>query len=228
MARPRASTSPSCKEPLRGAVPWSSFPAPWAGVDEAGRGCLAGPVVAAAAVFAPEFDFARLAGLHDSKQVREADRRRLAGEIKRQCLAWAVGFAWPREIEAVNILQATLRAMRRAVDRTAHRLGEVPVYLAIDGNQVLPGWTAGQRAIVDGDALVPAIAAASILAKTTRDRVMLALDTRFPGYGFASHKGYGCPAHKAAIRSLGPCPQHRLTFRGVRPEDAPQARLPGM
>ncbi|WP_034608303.1 ribonuclease HII [Megalodesulfovibrio gigas] len=223
MARPRASMSPSGETSSRRAVPWSSFPAPCAGVDEAGRGCLAGPVVAAAAVFAPAFDFSQLPGLDDSKQVREADRLRLAGEIRRHSLAWAVGFAWPREIEAVNILQATLRAMRRAVDRLAVR----PVFLVIDGNQLLPECPIAQQALVDGDALTPGIAAASILAKTTRDRVMQALDLRFPGYGFASHKGYGCAAHKAAIRALGPCLQHRMTFRGVRPEEE-QARLPGL
>ncbi|GAB7082207.1 ribonuclease HII [Megalodesulfovibrio paquesii] len=215
-----------------GAAPWQSFvapllerhPGPFAGVDEAGRGCLAGPVVAAAAVFAPTFDFSRLPGLDDSKQVRAEVRQRLAGEIKSQCLAWAVGFSWPREIEAVNILQATLRAMARAV----RRLKTSPGFLAVDGNRTIPQFPLPQQAIVDGDALIPAIAAASILAKTTRDRVMLALDTRHPGYGFAGHKGYGSAAHRAAIKALGPCPQHRMTFRGVRPGGDGQLCLPGL
>lgn len=211
----------------RKTVDWREFPSlhagPFAGIDEAGRGCLAGPVVAAAVVFAEDADEEFLATLDDSKKLADPVRKRLALEIKSQCRTWAVGFAWPREIDAVNILQATFRAMQRAVNR----LGLAPSFLAIDGNQPLPGTGIPQRSIVGGDALVPAIAAASILAKTTRDRVMVALDRTWPGYGFARHKGYGSAVHLAAIREHGPCPQHRMTFRGVRPEVS-QAWLPGI
>jgi len=178
-----------------------------AGVDEAGRGPLAGPVVAAAAVLAPDH---RFAGLDDSKRVKEADRERLYGEIVAAAVAWAVGIADIDEIDAVNILQATRRAMARAVVG----LGMVPDLLLVDAVHVpcaLP-----QRALVKGDQRSASIAAASILAKVTRDRMMVEYERRYPGYGFARHKGYPTAAHRRALAERGPSPIHRTTFRGVK------------
>ncbi len=189
-----------------------------AGVDEAGRGCLAGPVVAAAVVVAADW---QLPGVADSKTLSPARREVLARTIKAQAVSWALGFSWPREIEAVNILQATLRAMARAVEALSVR----PHQVMVDGNQVFPA-RAPVRAVVDGDCLVPVIAAASILAKTFRDGLMELLAQRYPGYGFEVHKGYGTAAHRAALQRLGPSALHRRTFRGVCPA-AIQLHLPG-
>ncbi len=261
------------------------------GIDEAGRGCLAGPVVAAAVILPPHADAASLAallpdlaGLTDSKKLTAARREVLAPRIRQHAVAWGLGVVWPRDIERINILQATFHAMWRAVralrtgpagrdgsvapgfDPAAlpdapHWSGLLDVPLIIDGDKTIPAAVfAGlppcpsrpirpisqasptspirsaravpaaspcpapaQRAVVGGDALVPAVSAASILAKTFRDQLMTALDRRFPGYGLAVHKGYGTAEHMAAIADLGPCPQHRATFRGVRPE-APQTQ----
>jgi ribonuclease HII len=179
-----------------------------AGIDEAGRGCLAGPV-AAAAVILPCFS---LPGLADSKKIPPARRILLAADIKKTALAWSVGLAWHGEIDRVNILQATLRAMVRAV----YRLKIRPDLLLIDGNQKIP-LDMPQLTIVGGDGSEPCISAASILAKTFRDRLMTSLDHKYPGYGFAGHKGYGTREHLMSIRRLGPSPIHRMTFRGVRP-----------
>lgn len=190
-----------------------------AGVDEAGRGCLAGPVVAAAVVVPADWN---LAGVADSKLLSPRRREALARHIKAQAVSWALGFSWPREIEAANILQATLRAMARAVDA----LAVMPVRVLVDGNQVFPAQVPVE-AVVDGDATVPAIAAASVLAKTFRDRLMELLARRYPGYGLEVHKGYGTAAHRAALMRLGPSPLHRGTFRGVRPA-VRQAVLPGV
>lgn len=197
------------------------------GIDEAGRGCLAGPVVAAAVLFAPEFPFAdTLPGLDDSKKLPAKTREKLAPAIKKHCLCWRVGLSWPEEIDAVNILNATFRAMSRAASRLALPAPLPP--LVIDGNHEIrkDAWYAvttlplpEQRAVVDGDALVPSVAAASILAKTFRDLLMEKLDARHPGYGFAAHKGYGTAAHRKAIRALGPSPMHRTTFAGVRRDE---------
>jgi ribonuclease HII len=178
-----------------------------AGVDEAGRGPLAGPVVAAAAVLAPE---QRFAGLDDSKRVKEADRERLYGEIVATALAWAVGIADVAEIDAVNILQATRRAMTRAV--AGLRLA--PQLLLVDAVEV--PCAVPQHALVKGDQRSASIAAASILAKVTRDRLMRDYERRYPGYGFARHKGYPTAAHRRALAELGPSPIHRRTFRGVK------------
>lgn len=193
-----------------------------AGIDEAGRGCLAGPVVAAAVIF-PEG--VTLPGLADSKVLSPTRRAGLAAEIGTVALAWGLGVVWPAEIDRINILQATLKAMCHASSVLKVR----PEALLIDGNQTIPEplfrmsscwWTRAprQKAIVDGDALVPLISAASIIAKTFRDMLMEKLDRRYPGYGFAKHKGYGSKEHLEALRELGPCPIHRLTFRGVLPE----------
>ena len=192
-----------------------------AGIDEAGRGCLAGPVVAGAVILPGEYD---LPGLTDSKACTARQRDLLAPRIKQCALAWGLGIIWPGRIDSINILQATFEAMSLAV----RHLRLTPQILLVDGNKVIPEhalrpqWLAGhssslpaQRAIVGGDAVEPAISAASILAKTCRDTLMTSLDRRWPGYGLAVHKGYGTKEHYDALRRLGPCPQHRLTFRGV-------------
>lgn len=199
----------------------------YVGVDEAGRGCLAGPVVAGAVLFERGFDFDRLLpGLDDSKKLAVGAREALAVAVKRHALCWRVGLSWPDEIDSVNILNATFRAMSRAVSRL--KFPGPPPPLVIDGNHIIRRkcWLAvtdrplpDQTAVIDGDALVPAISAASVLAKTFRDKLMAKLDARHPGYGFAAHKGYGTKEHREAIKTLGACPLHRKTFRGVRPEE---------
>lgn len=164
-------------------------------------------------------------GLADSKVLSPTRRDGLAAEIGAVALAWGLGVVWPPEIDRINILQATLKAMCHAASVLKVR----PKGLLIDGNQTIPEplfrqraacWPSSprQKSIVDGDALVPVISAASIIAKTFRDMLMDKLDHRYPGYGFAKHKGYGSKEHFAALRELGPCPMHRKTFRGVLPE----------
>lgn len=196
-----------------------------AGVDEAGRGCLAGPVVAGAVIFPDGFD---LMGLDDSKVLKADERDRLAAEIRQLATGWGIGLVWMDEIARINILQASLMAMTRAVAAMRIRMkaqGAVPARLLVDGTQIIPplyfrkfGVPAPeQEAVVDGDALVPAISAASILAKTFRDDLMVKLDARWPQYGFARHKGYGTKEHREALAKFGPCPLHRLDFHGVLP-----------
>jgi ribonuclease HII len=233
-------------------------------VDEAGRGCLAGPVTAGAVLFPSGFDCAsRLPGLDDSKKLTPAAREALALRIRERALAFGLGLAWQEEVDSLNILNATFRAMSRAVMALLSSLpaaappplrpsSRPPLW--IDGPHTIPleQWRGcgnpsapahpacaiqaaalhlppppvplpelpPQRAFVDGDARIPVIAAASILAKTARDALMVRLDPFFPGYGFARHKGYGTRAHQEALARLGPCPLHRLTFRKVRPEQA--------
>ena len=179
-----------------------------AGVDEAGRGPLAGPVVAAAVVLDPD---RRVRGLRDSKLLTPDAREELAVEIRTHAVAWAVGVGEVAEIDAINIFQASLLAMRRAVEA----LAVPPDVVWIDG-QHCPPLAYPARAIVDGDRSVAAIAAASILAKTARDARMCALDAEFPGYGFAQHKGYPVDAHIRALDRLGACPIHRRSFAPVR------------
>ncbi len=175
-----------------------------AGVDEAGMGPLAGPVVAAAVIFPPG---AGLRGVHDSKRLTAVQRRRLAGEIRASALAYAVMRVDVSEIDSLNIYHAGLEAMRRAVEG----LGLPPEYVLVDGRRI-PGLHADQEVVIGGDAKCHAIAAASILAKTSRDELMESYDARYPGYDFASHKGYATSAHRAAIRRLGPSPIHRRSF----------------
>ncbi len=199
----------------RGHVPFDRI----AGIDEAGRGCLAGPVVAAAVMLPPRVS---IRGLNDSKVVPATRRAGMAAEIGAAALAWGLGVVWPREIDRLNILEATFKAMARAV----RALKKSPELLLVDGDKTIPRpWLLGeahpvprQKAIVDGDALVPVISAASILAKVFRDDLMERLDRRYPGYDFAKNKGYGTVAHLEALRRLGPCPLHRMSFRKVRPE----------
>lgn len=178
-----------------------------AGVDEAGRGPLAGPVVAAAVILD---DLNPVAGLADSKQLSSQRRERLFDEIRAKALCFAVAQASVEEIDALNILQATLLAMRRAVEG----LRLAPKLVLVDGNR-LPTLSVRCEAIVKGDALVAAISAASILAKVTRDRWCDSYDLQYPAYGFAQHKGYGTAQHLAALKTHGACPQHRKSFRPV-------------
>lgn len=178
-----------------------------AGVDEAGRGPLAGPVCAAAVVLDPRRP---IAGLRDSKRLSAAARERLYDAIVAQSLCWAVAWAGVDEIDRLNILQATLLAMRRAV--VGLRL--LPTLVLVDGRQV-PALPVPARALVGGDDLEPAISAASILAKVRRDRVCAGLHARHPGYGFDVHKGYPTAAHLEALRRLGPCDEHRHSYAPV-------------
>jgi ribonuclease HII len=179
-----------------------------AGIDEAGRGPLAGPVVAAAVILPEKFD---LPGLTDSKQLTVSARERLYPLIRAQALAVGLGVARAEEIDQINILQATLRSMQRAVGR----LAVAADFLLIDGNVPVP-LPLPQQTLVKGDSRSLSIAAASVVAKVVRDRIMTTYDRLFPGYGFAGHKGYGSDAHRLAIARLGPSPCHRRTFGGVR------------
>ena len=186
------------------------------GIDEAGRGCLAGPVVAAAVILPETYD---LPHLTDSKKLTPARRVALEKAVKAQAVAWGLGVVRAEVIDRVNILQATFMAMARAVAVMKLR----PARLEVDGDKIIPAHLLpfpglSQRAVVEGDSLVPAISAASILAKTFRDRLMERLDARFPGYGLAGHKGYGTAVHLKALAELGPCRLHRLSFRRVLPE----------
>ena len=191
------------------------------GVDEAGRGCLAGPVIAAVVVLPQNYE---LPGFADSKSLSPEKRFQLEAEIRKQAAGFGIGLASARMIDEINILQATILAMARAVAQ----LPILPENLLIDGNRTIPRkilekfvkapGSVSQKCIVRGDSLVPAISAASILAKTFRDRMMMRLDASFPGYGFARHKGYGTREHLEKIKLLGPSRLHRLTFAGVRPK----------
>jgi ribonuclease HII len=184
-----------------------------AGIDEAGRGPLAGPVVAAAVILRPR---CRIEGIADSKVLTAEQRGTLSVAIRREALCFGIGWADRAEIDALNILQATFLAMRRAL--LAMTL--VPDHVLVDGNQ-LPsldglGWSMTARAIVAGDASQPAISAASILAKTARDNYMNQMDTVYPAYSFATHKGYGTPDHQRRLELHGPCPLHRRSFAPLR------------
>lgn len=180
-----------------------------AGVDEAGRGPLAGPVVVAAVILDPRRP---IRGLADSKVLTAERREVLEARIRERAIAWHVVFIEVDDIERLNILHATLLGMARALAA----LLPVPARALIDGNRLPRDTCCEAHAIVDGDACVPAISAASILAKVARDAHMRTFEDRWPGYGFASHKGYSTPEHLAALRALGPCPQHRRGFAPVR------------
>ena len=182
------------------------------GVDEAGRGPLVGAVVAGAVVLDPARP---IAGLKDSKKLTAARREYLYEQIMQNAQAWGVGEASPAEIDDINILQATMLAMRRAVEDLATRLGAWPDKALIDGNRC-PALPIAAEAIIKGDAKEPAISAASIVAKVTRDRQMMALHERYPEYGFAQHMGYPTEAHFAALKQFGACEQHRRSFSPVR------------
>jgi ribonuclease HII len=181
-----------------------------AGCDEAGRGCLAGPVFAAAVILPPEF---RNGEMNDSKQLTEKQRYRLRPLIERESIAWAVGVATPAEIDEMNILNASILAMHRAVGQ----LSPAPEHLLIDGNRFSPYPGIPHTTVVKGDAIYLSIAAASILAKTFRDDYMLELDREYPAYGWKDNKGYPTLSHRRAIRSSGVTPCHRLTFTLLPP-----------
>jgi ribonuclease HII len=184
-----------------------------AGVDEAGRGPLAGPVVAAAVILAPDD---RVEGLADSKLLSAARREQLAVEIRSRCLGWGVGWADAAEVDALNVLQATFLAKRRAL----FALRSPPAHVIVDGNccPTLAGFAfpCTIEAVVRGDGCVASVSAASILAKVTRDAFMRGLEERYPGYGLAQHKGYCTPAHLEALHRLGPSPVHRRSFAPVQ------------
>lgn len=179
------------------------------GVDEAGRGPLAGPVAVAAVILDPRRP---IEGLGDSKALSEARRDALAPLIRERALAWHLEFVSAAEIDRLNILHATMAGMARAV----HALRPGAEHALVDGNRLPPGLPCPAEALVKGDAREPAIMAASILAKVGRDQLMVAMDDIHPGYGFAVHKGYSTPMHLEALRRLGPCEQHRRSFAPVR------------
>lgn len=186
------------------------------GVDEAGRGPLAGPVVAAAVVINPDF---RLLGLNDSKKLSEEEREEYYDLICQQAVAYGVGVVDHQEIDQINILQASFQAMRLAIQNLTQDLnqkGVAPEIVLVDGDKVIPGLAFRQQALVGGDGRSISIAAASVLAKVTRDREMVEMEKLYPGYGFERNKGYGAPEHLQGLRELGPSPIHRLTFSVVR------------
>jgi ribonuclease HII len=187
-----------------------------AGVDEAGRGPLAGPVVAAAVVLAPGGTWE---GLDDSKQVAPDTREKIFARVLNEARAFSWSVIGPRAIDRSNILRASLEAMRRAVCR----LRVTPDLVLVDGDYPVPGLSCNQRAIVDGDARLISIAAASVVAKVVRDRIMGRLDRVWPHYGFARHKGYATPEHLAALACHGPCPLHRYSFAPVIELELPLA-----
>lgn len=191
-----------------------------AGVDEVGRGPLAGDVVAAAVILDPAQP---IAGLTDSKAIGARQRETLSEQIKLRALSWCIGRASVAEIDRLNILQASLLAMRRAVVG----LSPLPDFCRIDGNKIPTGLPCPAEAIVGGDALVAAIGAASILAKVQRDSELVELDRQYPQYGFAQHKGYPTPAHLAAIRQHGVTAQHRRSYAPVRAALATEAEGSG-
>ncbi|MAJ09981.1 ribonuclease HII [Ponticaulis sp.] len=178
------------------------------GVDEAGRGPWAGPVTAAAVVLDPARP---IAGLNDSKKLSEKKRLLLDEQIRECALAWGIGWAEPEEIDRLNIRQATHLAWKRAVEA----MGLTPDHIQIDGNDLPQGLPCTAEAIIKGDGKIAEISAASILAKTARDKLMVELDTRYPEYGFAKHKGYGVKAHAEALSLHGACPIHRTSFKPV-------------
>lgn len=182
-----------------------------AGCDEAGRGCLAGPVVAAAVILPDDF---RAEGLNDSKQLSAASRNEFRSQIEKYAIAWAVGFVMPEEIDKINILKASFLAMHRAIDQ----LKVKPELLLIDGNRFTPYPRIRHICHIKGDARFLSIAAASILAKTWRDEYMNNLAAEFPGYGWESNKGYPTTEHRAGIRKLGVTPHHRRSFCLIPPQ----------
>lgn len=184
-----------------------------AGVDEVGRGPLAGPVVTAAVILN---DARPIAGLDDSKKLSARQRVELAMEIKEHSLSWSIAWADAAEIDCLNILWATMLAMRRAIIG----LNKLPDFVRVDGNRLPNLWLSGKQiegeAVVGGDGKIAAISAASIIAKVERDAMMCRMDTLFPGYGFAQHKGYGTAGHLQSLQRIGPCQQHRRSFRPIK------------
>ncbi len=191
---------------------WAAGSAHLAGLDEAGRGAWAGPVSAGAVIFPQDASLcAQLSGVRDSKQMTARQRSAWAVEIRRAALAWGVGFAGQAEIDELGILPATRLAMQRALAQ----LELFPQHLLLDAVR-LPAVSLPQTVLIKGDVRCLSIAAASVLAKTARDELLLSLEEEYPGYGFARHKGYGTAAHRQALQVKGPCPLHRLSFAPIR------------
>lgn len=192
------------------------------GVDEAGRGPLAGPVVAACVVIDSNFtiDSDDLRLVADSKKLTPKRREKLFGIIKNKVLAIEIGVVNNRVIDKINILQSAFLAMRQAIDR----LTLAPDYILVDGNLKIPGLKQSQSAIIDGDAKIFTVAAASIIAKVSRDWLMLEVDKQYPEYEFARHKGYGTKRHLEKIKEFGPCPLHRLTFAPFKVKERKRPR----
>lgn len=188
-----------------------------AGCDEAGRGCLSGPVVAAAVILNPK---KRIKGLDDSKKLTEKQRFLLREEIMEKALAFAIGIVSPQEIDKINILNASIKAMHLAVEQ----LSVEPAFLLIDGNRFKPYKQIPHECFIKGDGRFQSIAAASILAKTTRDLIMDELDEQFPNYRWKKNKGYPTIEHREAVRQFGPTVHHRMSFR-LLPEEAEQLKL---
>lgn len=184
---------------------WHRFEGGEAGCDEAGRGCLAGPVVAAAVIWPAD---EHLPELNDSKKLTGAQRDKLAPQIREKAVAWAVGLCSPEEIDRINILKASFLAMHRALDQ----LAQVPRHILVDGNRFTAYKSLSHDCIIKGDAQYASIAAASILAKTYRDALMQGYALDYPDYGWERNKGYPTPAHKKALMKHGPCPLHRKSF----------------
>lgn len=226
-ARPTQELLPGTPQGARGGdAGWGHEQEAWnlghgivAGLDEVGRGALAGPVVVGAVVFPVG---TQLTGLRDSKLLSAARREALAGEIREQALCWSLGMAGPEEVDSLNVLEATFVAMRRALTL----LVPAPEMLLLDALR-LPGNHIPQRRLVKGDRVCASIAAASILAKVERDGLMVEFDRIYTYYCFGENKGYGTPAHLAALESRGPCPIHRLSFRRVKVPQEPQSSLLG-
>jgi len=181
-----------------------------AGCDEAGRGCLAGPVVAAAVILNPEFP---IEGLNDSKALNHDQRNRLRIDIEEKAISWAIGICSHKEVDEINVLNASILAMHRAIDGLKVR----PEGLLIDGNRFKAYWGIPHRCEIKGDARFANIAAASILAKTHRDDLMFQAHLKFPKYGWNQNKGYPTSFHKQAIHQFGPSPLHRISFKGIKP-----------
>lgn len=194
-------------------VDWKSLgPGPVIGVDEVGRGCLAGPVVAGAALLRSDDE---VSFLTDSKLLSEKQREEIAPRIERA--HWVgIGIASVEEIDSINILQASLLAMKRAVEELEKKMGESAAHVLIDGNQKIPRFERKQSTFIKGDLRVAPISAAAIVAKVYRDRLMRDLGEKYPVYGFQNHKGYACASHKKSIEEHGPCVWHRRTFSGVK------------
>lgn len=192
-----------------------------AGFDEAGRGPLAGPVVAAAVVLSPK---TRIVGLNDSKKLSEKKREQLFSKITKSARAFGIGILSSNQIDEVNILRASLLAMNSALEDLQSKVDWPVTGALVDGNQRAPlPRSVLQFTVIDGDAIWPVIMAASVLAKVTRDRIMTELDQQYPGYGFAEHKGYATESHLNAIKRLGPSPVHRLSFAPLKPTNNGQA-----
>ncbi len=206
-------TKTSSKEQALPPVNWKTFsPAPVVGVDEVGRGCLAGPVYAAAVCLKSDH---LVESFTDSKVLSEKRREELAPLIWEH--HWVgLGFATVEEIDEINIFQASLLAMKRAVQELEKNMNSSTGHLLVDGSFKVPGLTCQQTTLVKGDLRCAPISAASIVAKVTRDQLMKKLGEKFPAYGFESHKGYAAPTHKKAISEVGPCLHHRRTFAGVK------------